>query len=102
MTDERKLLLLGLLRQTDMHGYMLNAHLDAAVPVTLKKPTAYHLLEIMEKDGWVIHREESTGKRVRKVYAMTRKGEAAFLDLLKRQLAAFITDDDLVKCLPRP
>jgi DNA-binding PadR family transcriptional regulator len=28
MTNERKLLLLGLLRQTEMHGYMLNAHLD--------------------------------------------------------------------------
>ena len=89
MTDARKLLLLGLLRQTDMHGYLLNAHLDGAIPITLKKPTSYHLLEIMETDGWVIHREEHSGKRARKVYSLTRNGEAAFLDLLKRQLAAF-------------
>ena len=31
MTKERKLLLLGLLRNSDMHGYLLNAHLDGSV-----------------------------------------------------------------------
>jgi len=89
MTDERKLLLLGLLRQTDMHGYQLNAHLGATMPVTLKKSTAYNLLEVMEKDGWVSHRKERTGRRVRKIYSLTRNGEAAFMELLRRQLAAF-------------
>ena len=89
MMDERKLLLLGLLRQKDMHGYLLYAHLGAAMPITLKKPTAYHLLEVMEKDGWIRYREERSGKRTRRVYALTRTGEAAFADLLRRQLAAF-------------
>jgi len=89
MTDERKLLLLGLLRRNDMHGYLLYAHLDATIPISLKKPTAYHLLDIMEKDGWIACREEHSGKRTRRVYALTRKGETAFADLLRRQLAAF-------------
>ena len=40
MTNERKLLLLGLLRRSDMHGYLLSAHLDGSVPISLKKPTA--------------------------------------------------------------
>ena len=61
MTDQRKLLLLGILRQSDMHGYLLNAHLDGTIPISLKKPTAYNLLDRMEEDGWVEHRDEPTG-----------------------------------------
>jgi DNA-binding PadR family transcriptional regulator len=89
LTEERKLLLLGLLRQTDMHGYLLNAHLGASVPITLKKPTAYNLLDRMERDGWVAHRDEPTGDRPRKVYSVTEEGERAFLDLLAQQLRTF-------------
>jgi DNA-binding PadR family transcriptional regulator len=89
MPNEHKLLLLGLLRQTDMHGYMLNAHLDSTIPVTLKKPTAYNLLDVMEKDGWITHRNESSGKRTRKVYRITELGEVKYLTLLRHQLSAF-------------
>lgn len=89
MTDERKLLLLGLLRQKDMHGYMLNAHLGSTIPITLKKPTAYNLLKIMEKNGWIIHRDERSGDRERKVYTVTEAGEAMFFKLLRQQLTAF-------------
>ncbi len=89
MTNERKLLLLGLLRQSEMHGYMLNAHLDCTAPISLKKPTAYNLLERMEKDGWVKHRDEPTGDRPRRVFTVTEAGERAFLELLRQQLGAF-------------
>jgi len=89
LTNERKLLLLGLLRQNDMHGYLLNAHLDASVPITLKKPTAYNLLDRMERDGWIAHRDEPTGDRPRKVYSVTERGERAFRDLLAAQLRTF-------------
>jgi DNA-binding PadR family transcriptional regulator len=89
MTDERKLLLLGLLRQSEMHGYMLNAHLDGSVPISLKKPTAYNLLDRMEEDGWVEHRDEPTGDRPRKVYSVTKDGEQAFHRLLRKQLKTF-------------
>lgn len=89
MTDERKLLLLGILRQTEMHGYMLNAHLDGAIPISLKKPTAYNLLDRMEQDGWVEHRDEPTGDRPRRVFSVTATGEQAFQELLREQLSAF-------------
>ena len=89
MINERKLLLLGLLRGSDMHGYLLNAHLDGSVPISLKKPTAYNLLERMEKEGWVEHRDEPTGDRPRRVYSLTPEGEVAFLGLLREQLASF-------------
>ena len=89
MTNERKLLLLGLLRHEAMHGYMLNAHFDCAAPLSFKKPTAYNLLERMEKEGWVEHRDETADGRLRRVYAVTRAGEIAFQELLRRQLGAF-------------
>jgi DNA-binding PadR family transcriptional regulator len=93
VTDERKLLLLGLLRQTDMHGYMLNEHLGGTAPVTLKKPTAYNLLDRMEKDGWVAGRDESTGGRPRKVYSVTEKGEEAFYRLLREQVSVYAPNE---------
>jgi len=89
MTDERKLLLLGLLRKNDMHGYLLGAHLDGSVPISLKKPTAYNLLDRMEQDGWVEHRDEPTGDRPRRVFSVTEKGEKAFQQLLREQLTAY-------------
>lgn len=89
LTDERKLLLLGLLRQNDMHGYLLNAHLDGTIPISLKKPTAYHLLDRMEEDGWIAHRDEATGDRPRRVFSLTSRGERAFRDLLTEQLRNF-------------
>jgi len=89
MTEERKLLLMGLLRKSAMHGYLLNAHLDGAIPISLKKPTAYNLLDRMEEDGWVKHRDEPTGERPRKVFSVTRVGEKAFRRLLREQLKAF-------------
>ena len=89
MTDQRKLLLLGILRQSDMHGYLLNAHLDGTIPISLKKPTAYNLLDRMEEDGWVEHRDEPTGDRPRKVFSVTDAGEQAFQKLLREQLREF-------------
>jgi DNA-binding PadR family transcriptional regulator len=89
LTEERKLLLLGLLRQNDMHGYLLNAHLDGVVPIPLKKPTAYNLLDRMEQDGWIRHRDEPTGDRPRRVFSLTERGDRAFRDLLAEQLRSF-------------
>jgi DNA-binding PadR family transcriptional regulator len=89
MTDERKLLLLGLLRQTEMHGYLLNEHLDGFAPLTLKRPTAYNLLDRMEQEQWVVGRDEATGARGRKVYSITPKGEEEFLRLMREQLSNY-------------
>lgn len=89
MTEERKLLILGLLRMNAMHGYMLNAHIDAISPVSLKKPTAYNLLDRMEQDGWIEYRGEATGDRQRKVYSVTEAGERVFFSMLREQIARF-------------
>jgi len=90
MTEQRKLLILGLLYKNDMHGYMLNAHLGMNIPITLKKPTAYNILNNLEKEKFVKSIEESTGERKRKVFYLTPRGEEEYKRLLKLQLATFV------------
>ena len=89
---EKKLLLLGILRDHDMHGYQINEILtqDAGIGMTLKKANAYKLLNQMATDGWITYREEREGSRPpRRVYAIAPAGEAAFQRLLRESLVAY-------------
>ncbi len=89
---ERKLLLLGLLRSQEMHGYQLNEAIDShlGASVHLKKPTAYRLLNEMARDGWITYKEEQEGNRPpRRIYSLTPQGEAAFHRLLRESLADY-------------
>jgi len=89
---EKKLLLLGVLRDHDMHGYQLNEILrqDAGIGMTLKKANAYRLLNQMATDGWVTYREEREGNRPpRRVYTIAPAGEAAFQRLLRESLVGY-------------
>ena len=83
---ERELLLLGLLRKREMHGYQLSEFMENHLGLffDIKKATAYNLLGKMEKKGWVTSREEQEGKRPpRRVFAITSEGEALFQELLR-------------------
>jgi DNA-binding PadR family transcriptional regulator len=89
---ERELLLLGLLRNHEMHGYQLNEliehHLGAGIQLT--KPTAYRLLGKMETEGWITCREEQEGNRPpRRVYGIAAEGEATFQRLLRESLSDY-------------
>ena len=87
---ERELLLLGLLRRQEMHGYQLHEFInrDLAYCTDLKKATAYNLLKKMADEGWVTETEEQEGNRPpRKVYQITASGEALFQRLLRDNLA---------------
>ena len=89
---ERKLLLLGLLRQNEMYGYQINEMVDAHIgnSIRLTKPTAYRILHSMAEDGLVTFHEEKEGNRpARRVYAITKSGEVHFEDLLKQSLGEF-------------
>ena len=90
---ERKLLLLGLLQLHEMYGYQLHEIIDShmGTGVQLKKPTVYKLLNQMADDGWLTYREEREGNRpVRRVYDITPEGKAAFLRLLRDNLATYM------------
>lgn len=89
---DRELLLLGLLRRGDMHGYQLHEfiHRYMGSCVDLKKPTAYYILDRMTAAGWVTRTEEQEGSRPpRRVYTITAAGEAAYQRLLRDNLAAW-------------
>lgn len=89
---EKKLLLLGLLRRQEMHGYQLNEFIDnnLSLCTDLKKPTAYYLLDKMAADGWISAASEQEGNRPpRRVYRLTETGETAFQQLLRENLAQY-------------
>lgn len=86
---ERQLLLLGVLRAQKMHGYLLNDFLEKHYDFVtdLKPSTAYYLMDRLAADGFVTMHEEQVGNRPqRRVYEITAKGEAYFLELLRANL----------------
>ena len=89
---EREMLLLGLLRNGEMHGYQLNDYIERTLSfcADVKKATAYFLLDKMEGRGWVTVTEQREGNRPpRKVYHLTPSGEVEFQRLLRENLATF-------------
>ncbi len=87
-----KLLLLGLLRRQEMHGYQLFEFIERGLSACtdLKKPAAYYLLGRMAQDGWLTESITQEGNRPpRKVYRLTNSGEAAFQSLLRENLGNF-------------
>ena len=90
--DTKKLLILGQLRRQGLHGYGLAELVsDSAIHgVELKKSNAYQLLNRMEEDGWIVSTTEQEGNRPpRQVFSLTVRGEQAFQELLRTDLAVF-------------
>jgi len=89
---DRELLLLGLLRRHQMHGYQLMEYVDRTLArcTDLKRPTAYFLLDKMAEAGWVTCTQSRAGHRpVRQVFQLTARGEAEFQRLLRAGLAGY-------------
>jgi DNA-binding PadR family transcriptional regulator len=89
---QRELLLLGLLRQQEMHGYKLMEFIEGSLAICtdLKKPTAYFLLEKMEQKGWVTRSTAQEGNRpTRNIYSITPVGEQIFQQTLRESLASY-------------
>jgi DNA-binding PadR family transcriptional regulator len=86
---ERELLLLGLLRGQEMHGYQLNEIISRVNKyIGLKKATVYFVLDKMAESGWITRTDEQEGNRPpRRVYHLTADGEAVFQQLLRENLA---------------
>lgn len=96
----KKLLLLGLLRQQEMHGYELNEFINSTLSscTDMKKSTAYYLLKKMEDDGLLSQEIIQQGSRPpRQVYQITEAGEEEFQRLLRKNLShynqTYLADD---------
>ncbi len=88
----QQLLLLGILLAGKAHGYRLNEYVMHAMGLytDLKKSTAYYTLEKLEREGYVQYEVEREGKRPeRRVYQITQKGKAYFLELLRQHLRSY-------------
>src|SRR5690348_16026955 len=88
--DDRALLLLGLLRMQDLHGYQLNEFIERNLGLVteMKKATAYAILDRLREAGYIRMSVEQKGNRpLRQVYSITPAGEAHFLYLLRENLS---------------
>ncbi len=97
---DHTLLVLGLLKLEEMHGYQLSDLIDKRLKylTDLKKPTLYHLLGKLEQAGAVTQSVSRAGNRPeRRTYRLTAVGEKQFRALLRQNLqdapAAYFNDD---------
>lgn len=88
--DERTLLLLGVLMMENQHGYQINDFIENRLcsVISMKKPTAYALLDKLSSIGAIQVQVEQEGSRPpRKVYEITDAGKELFLALLRENLS---------------
>jgi len=87
---EKRLLLLGLLKHQEMHGYQINDFIERQMGfcTNIKKPTAYYVLDRLAQEGYVTQTEQREGNRPpRKVYRITPEGETYLQTLLRQNLS---------------
>lgn len=97
---DHTLLILGLIKLQEMHGYQLGELIDRRLGylTDLKKPTLYHLLGKLEAEGDVTKTTSREGNRPERfTYKLTKQGASHFQDRLRQNLqdthAAYFNDD---------
>ena len=97
---DHTLLVLGLLKLQEMHGYQLSDLIDRRLKylTDLKKPTLYHILGKLKDAEYVTQSVSREGNRPeRYTYRLTKSGAARFGELLRQNLQdahmAYFNDD---------
>ncbi|MUT64747.1 PadR family transcriptional regulator [Paenibacillus sp. NEAU-GSW1] len=84
------LIILALLRDRPKHGYEIQQYIQMSRMdewANLLSGSIYYALNKMEKEGLIrTEAEERTGARLRKIYAITEKGEELFQQLVRESL----------------
>ena len=83
ITGSTTMLILKLLEDKDMYGYLMIEELKKKSDNTfdLKAGTLYPLLHGLEEQGMLLSYEESAdSKRIRKYYSITKKGKQMLLE----------------------
>lgn len=86
---DHTLLVLGLLKLQEMHGYQLSDLVDRRLKylTDLKKPTLYHILGKLEAGGDVTKSASREGNRPERfTYRLTKNGAKHFEELLRQNL----------------
>jgi DNA-binding PadR family transcriptional regulator len=93
---DHDLLVLGLLRMQDMHGYQIAETIEThfGEETQIKKPTLYDTLKRLHSQGLVSSRDEQAGNRPpRTVYSLTPSGEEKFGELLRESVGTYHEPD---------
>lgn len=81
--------ILRLIQSQPMWGYMVKKQANEKFNVRLRHGALYPLLNAMESKDFLTSEKQKQGGRIRKVYAITRKGEEyldAYNSILKEQI----------------
>lgn len=82
-----RLIILGLLSQSSMHGYEIQKWLetsDASFWADVKSGSIYHALRKMEQEELIeIHSKKSVGNRSKAIYSITKNGRNRLRELLE-------------------
>lgn len=87
--EHHRLLLLGLLKTQEQHGYQLMDFVERNLSriANVKKATVYYDLKRLEQERLVtVRMEQDEGRPPRRVYSLTDAGEQAFLEALAENL----------------
>lgn len=74
------LFLLWLIRKKEMHGYEIMKILEKDCVHAMGPSRLYPLLNGMLDDGLISQKEKKQGKRIKKVYVLTKKGERELVE----------------------
>lgn len=84
LSDFSQFYIVILLSEGPIHGYGMIRAFKARTGKTLSAGTLYPFLQDLESKGFVGKKDESTGKRPKLVYSLTRKGKNFGERLFKR------------------
>ena len=81
--------ILRLIKVEPTWGYRIKQRMKADFDVTLRHGLLYPTLIMLEKNGFLTSQRQRQGRRMRKVYAITEKGEEfieTYNEVLEEQL----------------
>ncbi len=84
LSDFSQFYIMLLLSERPIHGYGMMRSFEARTGNTLSAGTLYPFLQILESRGLVKKSDESTGKRPKIVYTLTKKGKEFTSRLFRR------------------
>jgi DNA-binding PadR family transcriptional regulator len=86
--------ILRLIQTQPKWGYRIKKDVETKFGVKLRHGTLYPLLNTLERDGFVTSQEQQQGRRTRKVYAITEKGNE-YLETYRSMLKEQLSDADI-------
>jgi DNA-binding PadR family transcriptional regulator len=86
--------ILRLIQAQPMWGYRIKKDVETKFGLKLRHGALYPLLNKLERDGFVTSQEQRQGRRTRKVYAITEKGNE-YLETYRGIIREQLNNEDI-------